>query len=168
MLMRFFHFQKAPVHTTEISAAFQKRSNDFLLNHLVVNMATSTAMIGNVGTGAFLILVLGAVCLVLCCVGCAVKLPMRYFLLSTAFYGAFLLFLLCSSKEADTENKVTKDDLDYIWLVRVVIGAFLTFFSGVSAIVLLQFHVSAERTGREANYVHRPTNPWLPERPPLF
>lgn len=126
-------------------------------------------MIGNIGIGAFLVLILGFIYLIVCCIGCAINESMRYFLLATIVYGGFLLLvLLCSRRDVDGITTVAKDDVDYVWLARVLVGTFLTVCSGVSALVLVQYHMSAKLIGKEVDCVHQQKQPLMPKRPPLF
>jgi hypothetical protein len=113
-------------------------------------------MIGTIGIGTFLIFMLGFTYLLVCCIGCATSKPVRYAVIATSFYGGFLLIIhFCSRKDTnDGFLSVAKDDIDYIWLARVLVGIFLSFFSGVSALVLVQYHLSAELKGKEVDRVH--------------
>ncbi len=82
--------------------------------------------------------------------------PVRYILIATCFYGGFLLLLhFCSRKDTnDGLITVAKDDVDYIWLARVLVGIFLSFSSAISGFVLMQYHISAELKGKEVDRVH--------------
>lgn len=66
-----------------------------------------------------------------------------------------MLLHFCSRKDTnDGLMKVAKDDVDYIWLARVLVGIFLSFFSGVSGFVLIKYHISAELKGKEVDRVY--------------
>jgi hypothetical protein len=113
-------------------------------------------MIGTIGIGTFLIFTLGLISLLVCCIGCTTSTPLRYAVVATSFYGGFLLVIhFCSRKDTNVGLiSVANDDVDYIWLARVLVGLFLSFFSGVSVLVLIQYHFSAELRGKELDRVH--------------
>ena len=133
--------------------------------HRMLVVASTTTMVGDVGIGTFLILLFGILYLTLCCVGCVVKKAMSCFLSSTALYGLFLLLLLSAKREDDSEGD-EKVEIDRIWLARVLIGIFISLCSGISAFVLVQLHLTAERVGKEVETFQQ--SPLLPRRPPLF